>query len=577
MISAEAEEVVEVPGIQKRPGTLLGFWNQYKKSRLGLIGMFVMIFFVLVAVFAPFIATHNPDPGNVVGPGYNSPESLRIFDTNAIKDGNIGLDQDCQELSKWQAYGFNDDFSGGSYDLTNLPTNYTDANGNLHYNLTSYNDDRGGLDITEIIDDHSTKTDGEAFKITLDTTQGDYDRFSMVGDYGAPNVVLRQDFDWTEFVVDDPTTIDQIPRSVRLMLRYRIKYSGDLLNETLYPTDTDPRKHFDINIRIIPDYREFDGIGKTNYQMTFPLAPEYPTYNPREYYTLNDKLVGEILIYNNFQRSYVDSDTGDTVYELNKGIILQLEALFHNTDEFQGSIEIIVDQFYLEIEDSYFGILGTSGTGADVFSQLIFGTQVSLLVGALATFFSVSLGIVVGLVAGFVGGRVDDLLMRFVDFLLIMPGLPLMLVLASVLRPSFWNIIIVISVLYWTGTARIIRAQTLAEKEKAYVSAAKAAGGSDLYIIFRHILPNVLPIVFAQMATGVSGSIQSEAAISFLGLGGVEVSWGKMLQESTQGAFTRGAWWMVLFPGLAICILSLSFILVGHTIEQIVNPRLREM
>ncbi|MHA1167393.1 MAG: ABC transporter permease [Candidatus Hodarchaeales archaeon] len=566
MISAEAEEIVEAPHIQKRPSALSGFWKQYKKSKLGLIGLSIMIFYVLVALFAPLIAPYDPSPQNVVGPSYNKPEIMSLLDNNPILNVNLGKDQNCSNLASWEARGYDSSFLVNNYDLTNLPTLVDEGNGMHSYDFSDYNNGRDSLTVRDIVDTNPNKTDGRAIEIAIDTTEDTYTSANS-----DKMVILRQHMDWTREAFNDPDDpgLSEIPKQVFLMVRYRIEYTGDLTNKTLYPGD-DPRKHFNIKIRAMRE----DQDNQSLQFMTHPIAAEFDTYNPRETYSLDDKELSSLLIYNVFTTMSLEDGS---VQELNRNIILQLEVEFENVHQFSGSIKVIVDEFYIDIESYYFGVLGTTGTGADVFSQLIYGTQVSLLVGVLATFFSVSIGIVVGLIAGYLGGKIDDLLMRFVDFLLIMPGLPLMLVLASVLKPSFWNIIIVISILGWTGTARIIRAQTLAEKEKAYVNAARAAGGSDAYIIFRHILPNVLPIVFAQMATGVSGSIQSEAAISFLGLGGIEMSWGKMLQASTQGAFTRGAWWIVIFPGLCICLLSLAFILVGHTVEHIVNPRLREL
>jgi len=168
--------------------------------------------------------------------------------------------------------------------------------------------------------------------------------------------------------------------------------------------------------------------------------------------------------------------------------------------------------------------------------------------------------------------------MRVVDFLLVIPGLPLMMVLAAFLGASIQNIIIVIAILGWTGTSRLIRSQVLAEKNKAYVESARAIGASDTYIMFRHILPNVTPILFANITLGVVGAILSEAGLSFLGLTNPEdPSWGRMLADArTGGAFTTGAWWVVLFPGLMITLLSLAFTFVGHTLDQVLNPRLRE-
>jgi ABC-type dipeptide/oligopeptide/nickel transport system permease subunit len=246
--------------------------------------------------------------------------------------------------------------------------------------------------------------------------------------------------------------------------------------------------------------------------------------------------------------------------------------------DFSGSVIFQVTQLKMIAYGNYFGILGTTNWGADAYSQLIYGSRISLIVGILATGLSTSVGVLVGMVAGYFGGKVDEVLMRVVDFLLVIPGLPLMMVLAAFLGASIQNIIIVIAILGWTGTSRLIRSQVLAEKNKAYVESARAIGASDTYIMFRHILPNVTPILFANITLGVVGAILSEAGLSFLGLTDPEdPSWGRMLADArTGGAFTTGAWWVVLFPGLMITMLSLAFTFVGHTLDQVLNPRLRE-
>jgi peptide/nickel transport system permease protein len=152
-----------------------------------------------------------------------------------------------------------------------------------------------------------------------------------------------------------------------------------------------------------------------------------------------------------------------------------------------------------------------------------------------------------------------------------------MIVLAAILSPGWYNIVLVIALIGWTGTARLVRSQVLAERQRAYVEAARAIGASDLYIIFRHVLPNVTPLLFAQITLGVAGSILSEAGLAFLGLTHPhDVSWGRMLMQASQsGAYAEGAWWYVLFPGICIVFLALSFTLVGYAVDEILNPRLR--
>lgn len=221
-------------------------------------------------------------------------------------------------------------------------------------------------------------------------------------------------------------------------------------------------------------------------------------------------------------------------------------------------------------------ILGTDDAGKDVFSQLIYGARVSLLVGFTASFMTMVIGTTVGLVAGYFGGKVDNILMRFVDFLLVIPDLPLALVIIAVWGRGLPKIIFVIAILGWTYTARLVRSQTLTIKERQYITRAKAVGASNRRIITRHILPQVMPIIVAQSVLDISASILAESSLSFLGLGDPTlVSWGNMLNFAFERAISRQAWWFLLPPGFAILWVSLAVILIGTVIEEMVNPRIK--
>jgi len=220
--------------------------------------------------------------------------------------------------------------------------------------------------------------------------------------------------------------------------------------------------------------------------------------------------------------------------------------------------------------------LGRDDAGKDVLSLLIYGARVSLIVGFVSSFFSMFIGTTVGLTAGYFGGRVSNVLMRFTDFLMVIPDLPLMLVIISVWGRGLWKIILVISVLYWTYTARLVRSQVLSIKERQFVLRARALGASDFRIIMRHILPQVIPLIIAQGVLDISSSIIAESTLSFLGLGDPTlISWGMMLNFAFQRAISRMAWWFLLPPGFMIVWVSLAIILIGNALEEIVNPRLK--
>ncbi len=221
-------------------------------------------------------------------------------------------------------------------------------------------------------------------------------------------------------------------------------------------------------------------------------------------------------------------------------------------------------------------VLGKDDAGKDVLSQLIYGARISLLVGFTASFMSMFIGTTVGLAAGYFGGRIDNLLMRLVDFLLVIPTLPLMLVIISVWGRGLEKIILVIGLLYWTYMARLVRSQVLSIKERQFVLRARALGSGSLRIIGRHIFPQVVPLIIAQGVLDISTAIIAESSLAFLGLGDPTlVSWGMMLNFAFSRAISRMAWWFLLPPGFAIVWVSLSLVLIGTALEEIFNPRLK--
>ena len=221
--------------------------------------------------------------------------------------------------------------------------------------------------------------------------------------------------------------------------------------------------------------------------------------------------------------------------------------------------------------------LGTDELGRDVFRATLEGARLSLLIGLVATAISIVVGAIVGIAAGYRLGKVDGILMRFTDFFLVLPTLPLIIVLAALFGQSTLIIILVIGFTSWPATARIVRSQVLSLRERQFIMRIRSLGATDYRIVVSHILSNVMPLIFANTVLVIAGSILAEATLAFLGLGDpVHVSWGTMLHFAFEsGATGRGAWWYVLPPGLGIVLVVLGFVLAGHTLDRILNPRLR--
>lgn len=220
---------------------------------------------------------------------------------------------------------------------------------------------------------------------------------------------------------------------------------------------------------------------------------------------------------------------------------------------------------------------GTDFYGRDVWSLTVYGSRASLTVGLLASLISIVLGTSIGLSAGYFGKFSDEALMRVTDFFLVIPWLPLMIVFAMVMGRSFTNIIIVIGITSWPSTARIVRAQVMSVKEKMFIQRAVCVGADDFRIISRHVLPNVVPLIFANTILLIANSIFSESFLEFFNLGDPDViSWGTMLEESySNGDFNSVAWWDYTFPGACIVTLIMAFYLIGDALDEVLNPKLR--
>ncbi len=221
-------------------------------------------------------------------------------------------------------------------------------------------------------------------------------------------------------------------------------------------------------------------------------------------------------------------------------------------------------------------VFGTDDLGRDIFSRMVYGARISLTVGFIAVFIMLAIGVTLGALAGYYGGKADAYIMQLVEIMLCVPPIYLILIMLVIFGPSIVSVMVVIGLTSWTGLARLVRAEFLSLRERDFVAAAKAMGASDLRIIFRHILPNAMGIIFVTATLSVGSAVLIESGLSFLGFG-VQIptpTWGNIL--TTGRYYIDYAWWMMLFPGLAILVTVLSFNMVGDGLRNILDPRMKK-
>lgn len=255
-------------------------------------------------------------------------------------------------------------------------------------------------------------------------------------------------------------------------------------------------------------------------------------------------------------------------------ILMALLAPFLAPYDPYQPVRVTIDDIYAPPSPEH--PFGTDDAGKDVLSNFIYGARVSLIVGFFASFISIFIGGVIGISAGFYGGKLENGLMRFTDIMLVIPDFPLIVLLVALTKPNLLNIILVIGLLGWTSSARLVRSQTLSVKQRKFVLRARAIGAGNFHIIRRHIFPLVLPLIVVNTVLVISLAVLNESALSFLGLSDpTKISWGQMLNFAfTRGAMSAGAWWALVAPGLGIVWLVLSCTLLGQGLEQVLNPRL---
>lgn len=221
-------------------------------------------------------------------------------------------------------------------------------------------------------------------------------------------------------------------------------------------------------------------------------------------------------------------------------------------------------------------ILGTNDIGQDILSELIYGSRISLLIGFISSVIAIGIAIVLSILSGYYGGKIEDTIMRITDFFLVIPFLPLVILLSVYFRGNYISIALIIGFTYWPGTVRILRSQVIKVKNKDYILNIKSMGASDYYIIRKYIIREIFPTIVYRFMFLVKGSIITESSLSFLGLGNPTLkSWGSILYYAqNRNVFLTSAWlWWIVPAGLCICVLSISFVLIGYTVENLLAPK----
>ena len=494
---------------------LKDFWADFSRNRIGLLGLVMVISFIMVAVFAPYLSPYHPIEDKHIAEEMIPPKWIRIMPQ--FRDLPSTLE---------------------------VPIDFDVVQG------------------SDLVDVRYLNEDDELSKMLYNISISEWVIRLEGGTTEEIDIFLGWDFSYPYAP----------PESFSCLFRWRIMnlknvgYNLELLmvrsgeETTEYSLwDSNTRlKHQERDVNLSYKLPAWHSAMKYGYPALVKLSSTTPTlYVDRLGFGIEESLANIVL-----------SEKGEY------GLVMHIRLKPESED---SSCEINIINPHFKIPGVVHGLLGTDKNGADVFSQLIYGSRISLAIGLLAALLTISIGTTVGVISGYIGGVIDEMLMRTVDLLLCMPVLPLLITLVFLFGRNVYFIIVLLGVFGWQGIARVVRSQVLSLRETAFIEAARAVGGSKSYIMMRHIVPNVFPVVFAAMILGIPGAILTEAALSFIGMGDPRYpTWGRMLNLAFNwGAFRQRAWWWLLPPGLCIMFLCLGFVLVGHSIDEIVNPRLR--
>ncbi|MGC8696050.1 MAG: ABC transporter permease [Conexivisphaera sp.] len=497
------------------------------RNRTGMTGVIIIAFFGLMALFAPYLAGPSPTQMYVTGP-WAVPAWATVLPQYSGLPPN--MEATSPSLSYWRSAAG----PGATYDIVQV-TPPSSAVSRTGYSASS----------------------SAAALISASVPPGSED-VVYTANYTF-NYKYRPPYEFKFGALVLPMSVDNISDFyLRFLL---VKPDGDVVHLTSYEVMS---SSFQEDISYDNGFRL--GNWNTVYLTTMTPDVNLAAFGPSGMGIFNSGL--RIL-----------NETG------NYTLVVQVVALGGSSS---GNLKLELAYPFLFVYGRQYGLLGSDNKGRDLWSQFVWGSRISMEVGLLAAIFTVVVGMYLGVIAGVFGGAVDETLMRIADIFLVIPFLPLAIIIVFMITQSaflakdlyLW-LIVLFTVLSWPAIARVIRSQTLTLKERGYVEAARALGAGRGHIISKHILPNIMSLVYANLALNVPGFILTEAALDFLFPGASTVpTWGRMLSKAfdyaSSAIYYNFGWWWFIFPGIAIVLLSLSFVLLGYALDEIFNPRLRQ-
>jgi len=470
--------------------SLSDFWFEFRREKSGLVGMGLLILFIAMAVFAPFIA---------------DPETSRHW----------------RDVTYWQ-------------DLPrSVPPTWVNAFSRTklapHEILRQY--------------DRSERTIGNIKEISF--------TFSYNYDYDRPPTDMM-------LILDINSTNPTKPPTIVVSVERPDGAKIDLVSSKLSGAATAEERHLRILVTAFSST-------KANV-VAFARQYESPENLQLVHYELLDPL---IPLFAKAQPGMMVEDKAEPL----RGVFT-IKVVFYtfNPEDRVNDVSIIM-------AGRTYGLLGTDALRRDLFAGLVWGTRVSLVVGIVSSVLTTMVGVLYGVASAYFGGWADEILQRIAEIVASIPVLPLLIIIFAFYKPSIWPVIVLMALMSWPGTNKVVRSMGLQLKEMPYVEAARALGAGGRWIIVRHMMPQILPYVFASIALGVPGYVLLEAGLSFLGLGDVtRVTWGQILHDAQGAAATiKGMWWWVVPPGLAIALMGLSFALLGSALNKILSPKMRTL